>query len=87
MKLRKAHGAVTELYPGNSLPLAPTGTAVMPTQACDFTNRGASGNCLDIGDSTEKPEVHALRVPVIPQEVKPPSNGTRLVGMKRLAIH
>jgi len=87
MDLGKAHRAVAEFHPDHSLPLPPTRPPVMPTQACDLVNRGADGNCLDIRDSTEDAEVHELRVLAFGGMVKPPSNGTRLVGMKRLAIH
>ena len=78
MDLGKAHRAVAEFYPDHSLPLPPTRLPVMPTQACDLVNRGADGNCLDISDSTENPEVHELRVLAFGGMVKPPSNESRL---------
>jgi hypothetical protein len=74
MKLGEAYRTIAERYPGNSLTLAPTSPTVVPTQARDLTNRAARGNCLCIGDSTEKPEVHGLRVPAFHRKVKPPSN-------------
>src|SRR5437899_12870971 len=74
MHLGQTHGAIHEFYLSNSLPLSPARSAIMASQALDFSNRGADGNGFDVGDATENPEIHALRVVVSERKVKPLSN-------------
>jgi hypothetical protein len=70
MNLGDVHRAIVQLYSSDSLPFSPPCTTVTPTQTADLANRGADGNRLDVGDLTQNPEMHRLRVPALGSKVK-----------------
>ena len=74
----QAHGAIAEFYPSYTLPLPPACASIVPPKPGNFTYPGTGGNCFDVSDSTENPEVHGLRVLGVTRKVKPPSNETRI---------
>ena len=58
MHLGQTDGAIHEFYLSNSLPLSPASSAIMATQALDFSNRAADGNGFDVDNALQNFEVH-----------------------------
>jgi hypothetical protein len=70
MNLRDVHRAIVQFYSSDSLPFSPPCTSVTPTQTADLANRGTHSDRLDVGEVTQNPEMHRLRVPAVGSNVK-----------------